>query len=122
MVGDLALLHDLNSLALLKDTPYPVVVVAINNHGGGIFSFLPIARHSDVFEPYFGTPHQLSFSHSATMFGIEYSHAAGTSDLEQLYQKALQSPRSGLIEITTDREENVRLHRGIEEAAAKALA
>src|SRR5690606_32470191 len=43
VAGDLALLHDLNALALLRDLP--VVVVAINNHGGGIFSFLPIARH-----------------------------------------------------------------------------
>ena len=45
LIGDLALLHDLNSLAMLRDVP--VVVVVLNNDGGGIFSFLPVARHKD---------------------------------------------------------------------------
>ena len=42
LVGDLALLHDLTSLALLRDGP-PVTVVVVNNDGGGIFHRLPIA-------------------------------------------------------------------------------
>ncbi len=47
VLGDLSLLHDLNSLAMLRDLS--VTVVVINNDGGGIFSFLPVAGHQEFF-------------------------------------------------------------------------
>src|SRR5690606_36179020 len=73
LVGDLALLHDLRGLALLRKGP-PVVVVAVNNDGGGIFSFLPVAEAEGVpFEAVFGTPHGLGFEHAARMFGLPYA-------------------------------------------------
>ena len=70
LIGDLALLHDLNSLAMLRDVP--VVVVVLNNDGGGIFSFLPVAEHKEFFEPYFGTPQGVGFGPAAEMFGLDY--------------------------------------------------
>lgn len=42
LVGDTSLLYDLNSLALLKQVTQPVVIVVINNDGGGIFDLLPV--------------------------------------------------------------------------------
>lgn len=56
LLGDLALLHDLNSLVLAHNSSAPLVIVVLNNNGGGIFSFLPIARFTDVFESYFAAP------------------------------------------------------------------
>ena len=44
LIGDLALLHDLNSLALTTVWEKPFVSIVINNNGGGIFSFLPVAQ------------------------------------------------------------------------------
>ncbi len=41
VLGDLATLHDLNSLALVEKSTFPIFFIVINNHGGGIFSFLP---------------------------------------------------------------------------------
>ena len=70
LCGDLALLHDLNSLALLGSRSD--IVVVVNNDGGGIFSFLPIAEHTELFEPWFGTPHGYSFEAAAGMFGLRY--------------------------------------------------
>ena len=60
LIGDLALLHDLNSLALVASAPQPLILVVINNDGGGIFHFLPIAEKTDLFEPAFGTPHVIA--------------------------------------------------------------
>ncbi|MEA1981772.1 MAG: 2-succinyl-5-enolpyruvyl-6-hydroxy-3-cyclohexene-1-carboxylic-acid synthase, partial [candidate division Zixibacteria bacterium] len=38
LIGDLAFLHDMNSLPLLKQLFHPATVVIVNNNGGGIFS------------------------------------------------------------------------------------
>lgn len=110
--GDLAFLHDLNSLALIAR--HPVRVVAINNDGGAIFSFLPISAHKELFEPYFATPHGLSFEHAAAMFGIPYVRARRLEDLE------VQGP--AIVEVNTKRAENTIEHQRLRQAAADLLA
>ena len=109
VIGDLALLHDLNSLAMLKGLP--VVVVAINNDGGGIFSFLPVARQEKIFEPYFGTPHGLNFEAAAGIFGLEYGQPGSIVEFVEAYQSACARQAPTLIEVKTNREENIALHR-----------
>lgn len=118
LIGDLALLHDLNSLALLHGRP--VVVVAVNNGGGGIFHFLPIAAHANVFEPSFTSPHAWSFGHAAAMFGIAYEHASDSASFDLLYQEATGKVGPTLIEVTTERESNRDLHREMREGAVAA--
>ena len=109
LIGDLALLHDLNSLSMLRDLP--VVVVALNNDGGGIFSFLPVAQHGKFFEPYFGTPHGLDFGEAAAMFGLDYERPESVADFKKAYEVACSRSTPVLIEVRTDRGENVALHR-----------
>jgi 2-succinyl-5-enolpyruvyl-6-hydroxy-3-cyclohexene-1-carboxylate synthase len=109
LIGDLALLHDLNSLAVLRDLP--AVVVVLNNDGGAIFSFLPIARHKTFFEPYFGTPHGVSFEHAAAMFDFDYQRPRSATEFVETYRAACARNAPTLIEVRTDREENVTLHR-----------
>ena len=72
LIGDLALLHDLNSLAFIKNYPEQVIIVVINNDGGGIFSFLPVPKHTEHFETCFGTPHGFNFEGAASQFGLNY--------------------------------------------------
>jgi 2-succinyl-5-enolpyruvyl-6-hydroxy-3-cyclohexene-1-carboxylate synthase len=109
LVGDLALLHDLNSLAMIRDLP--VVVVVLNNDGGAIFSFLPVARQKAFFETYFGTPQGLRFEHAAAMFGLGYEHPSSAAEFIQAYRAACARNTPTLVEIRIDREENVVLHR-----------
>ena len=87
VLGDLALVHDLNSLALLTSSAFPVTVIVINNQGGGIFSFLPVSKYPHVFEPYFGTPHQFTFKQAAAMFGLRYSQPQTVKDFVHQYKK-----------------------------------
>jgi 2-succinyl-5-enolpyruvyl-6-hydroxy-3-cyclohexene-1-carboxylate synthase len=115
IVGDLSTLYDLNSLALLRQNPDPVIMVIINNDGGGIFSFLPIAKSTDLFDPYFGTPHGLDFAHAAAMFGLDYYHPQHSDELIQNYTQALADGRSAIIEVTTDRAENWQLHQDLQQ-------
>jgi 2-succinyl-5-enolpyruvyl-6-hydroxy-3-cyclohexene-1-carboxylate synthase len=65
LVGDLSLLHDLGGLANVRSTGADLNIVVVNNDGGGIFHFLPVAEAPgarDGFERFFGTPHGLSRS------------------------------------------------------------
>ncbi|MEM1093392.1 MAG: 2-succinyl-5-enolpyruvyl-6-hydroxy-3-cyclohexene-1-carboxylic-acid synthase [Bacteroidota bacterium] len=112
LMGDLALLHDLNALALVRSSPQPITIVVINNDGGGIFSFLPIAQHEDVFEPYFGTPHGLDFAHAAAQFGLRYHRPTTTEAFTAAYCESLATG-SAVIEVQTDRLENHALHQAL---------
>ncbi|MGB3632723.1 MAG: 2-succinyl-5-enolpyruvyl-6-hydroxy-3-cyclohexene-1-carboxylic-acid synthase [Rubrobacteraceae bacterium] len=118
LIGDLALLHDLNSLSMLRDLP--VVIVALNNDGGGIFSFLPVAQQEKFFEPYFGTPHGLDFEQAAAMFGLEYERPDSVTGFTTAYKTACSRDTPSLIEVRTNREENVSLHRKLLREASDA--
>lgn len=120
LIGDLALWHDLNGLALLQDRP--VVVVVVNNDGGGIFHLLPIREHEEVFNPYFTTPHGRSFEEAAATFELSYARAASLVEFRDAYQEACQSGRSAIIEVQTEREDNRRVHEELEEQIADAVA
>ena len=119
VIGDLALLHDLNSLALLRGLP--VTVIAVNNDGGGIFSFLPVSGHREFFEPFFGTPQGVTFEPAATMFGLAYENPRTATELVEAYRTAHARDGSTLIEVKTDREENLSLHRKLLTEAGRNL-
>lgn len=114
IIGDIALLHDLNSLAMISKLSQPLIIVAINNNGGGIFSFLPIASFPETFETYFGTPHNLSFKEASDMFGLSYHCPNSLKEFSQIYKEMLRKKASGLIEIRTNRQENVKFHHGLQ--------
>lgn len=118
MIGDLSALHDLNSLALPKKINQPLIIVVINNDGGGIFSFLPIAKNpnaDDVFDECFGTPHGLEFSKAAQMFGIQYHAPQTMKDFNNTYNTAKSTNTSTIIEIKTNRKENYTQHEKLQE-------
>lgn len=119
MVGDLATLHDLNSLAMLKDVKYPVAVVVLNNGGGGIFSFLPIYKEQDVFEKLYGTPHPFTFANAAAMFELNYAQPQSVKEFAKAYQAAIKSSTSSIIEVMTSREENLKVHQMLQSAFRK---
>ncbi|MGK7889074.1 MAG: 2-succinyl-5-enolpyruvyl-6-hydroxy-3-cyclohexene-1-carboxylic-acid synthase, partial [Leptolyngbyaceae cyanobacterium] len=121
LVGDLSLLHDLNSLALLKTLDYPVTVVVLNNGGGGIFSFLPIAQFEDVFDPFFGTPHCWTFGDAARMFGLTYYQPRTVAEFEQIYRSVLRQGQATVIEVVSDRAENLTLHQTLQREMIAAL-
>ncbi|HEV2094835.1 MAG TPA: 2-succinyl-5-enolpyruvyl-6-hydroxy-3-cyclohexene-1-carboxylic-acid synthase [Rubrobacter sp.] len=120
LIGDLALLHDLNSLAMLRGLP--VTVVVLNNDGGGIFSFLPVSGHDSFFEPFFGTPQGVGFGPAAAMFGLRYTRPETPEELLSAYRRARSGDGPSLIEVKTDRGENVAVHRRLLEQVAAGTA
>jgi len=102
ILGDTTALHDLNSLAQLQSSKYPVILLIINNSGGGIFSFLPVAEKKEFVEEYIAAAHPWQFEHAASMFHLPY-----TNDLHT----ALRHEKSCIVELKTSRAENVRHHQ-----------
>lgn len=120
LIGDLAFLHDLNSLALLQKNSQPLVIVLINNRGGGIFSFLPIAEFKDVFD-YFETPHDLNFKNAADLFKIPCFAPENTDDFTHVYRQAVENERTTLIEVRTHKDENIDFHKRLQRQIRTAL-
>jgi len=106
LLGDLTVLHDLNSLALLRGES--VTLVVVNNDGGGIFRFLPLGIRPAERERFWEAPHGMDFAHAAAQFGIEYHRPADIPALAKLLSET--PPRPRLIECRTDRAANHALH------------
>ncbi|HET9251121.1 MAG TPA: 2-succinyl-5-enolpyruvyl-6-hydroxy-3-cyclohexene-1-carboxylic-acid synthase [Candidatus Eisenbacteria bacterium] len=111
VTGDLSLHHDLNGLVALRDGGCRATIVVVNNDGGGIFSFLPVAKHDEPFERYFGTPHGLDFRHAADLYGVPFVRPGSLPELREEAARSLNLRESVLIEVRTGRAENVADHR-----------
>ena len=120
LIGDQALLHDLSSLPVLRE--HPVTVVVVNNGGGAIFSFLPIAAADDVFEKAFAGPPSNQLAAVARALGIEAPPAVSVEEFADAYRRAQQSGASCLIEVVTDRNTVVAEHEAMIAPALAAAA
>ena len=115
MIGDIAFLHDLNALSLLGTLPLPMQIIVLNNNGGAIFSFLPVSECSDVFETHFATPQNYSIRSAAETFGLDYAAPQTNREFSEVYRAACSSNRSIIIEVYSNRAENVLQHRVLRE-------
>jgi 2-succinyl-5-enolpyruvyl-6-hydroxy-3-cyclohexene-1-carboxylate synthase len=96
LIGELALQHDAGGLLAARRSGVDLTIVCLNNGGGGIFDFLPVADHADpvAYESHIATP-------------------SAEVDLTALWP--------GLREYRTDRRRNVPLHRELVERVAESL-
>ncbi len=120
--GDLAFIHDLNSLLLLRKTKIPLTIVIPNNDGGGVFNFLPSITQLSCFEELFIAPHGLSFASAAKLFNLPYFRVERSSDFTPAYREALSLQKSSLVEVRIDRQQNVDEHKAIRELIRTEIA
>jgi 2-succinyl-5-enolpyruvyl-6-hydroxy-3-cyclohexene-1-carboxylate synthase len=110
VTGDLAFLHDSNGLMGLDPSTHGLFVVLLNNEGGGIFEFLPVAGESDAFERLFATPVATRFQPLVEAHGGRYSHCDSLEALEAALNdwdgRGLQ-----VAEVPVDRKASHRLHQ-----------
>jgi 2-succinyl-5-enolpyruvyl-6-hydroxy-3-cyclohexene-1-carboxylate synthase len=123
LVGDVALAHDIGGLLAGRRLDLHLTILLLNNDGGGIFHFLPIADAVDAFEEHVATPHGLDFARAAALYGCEYARPAGADELRVALERSLRQ-RAGttIIEIPTNREQNLALHRRIAAAVSRPAA
>jgi 2-succinyl-5-enolpyruvyl-6-hydroxy-3-cyclohexene-1-carboxylate synthase len=121
LIGDVAFLHDTNGLLGAARRGVHLVVVVVDNDGGGIFSFLPQAGSvaAERFEALYGTPHGVD------LVGLSAAHgarAAVVDDLDSALAGALAAPGLHVLVVRTDRTENVAVHHRLNAAVSAALA
>lgn len=121
VIGDLAFYHDMNGLLAAMQHHLDVTIVVVNNDGGGIFSFLPQADYPQHFEKLFGTPLGLRFALAAEMYGAKYTLANDVAELRSGLQNGLESGGLHIVEVQTERNRNVQLHRDAYAAVFAAL-
>jgi 2-succinyl-5-enolpyruvyl-6-hydroxy-3-cyclohexene-1-carboxylate synthase len=121
VIGDLAFYHDMNGLLAARLHALDATIVVINNDGGGIFSFLPQAAHPAHFEQLFGTPHGMEFAPVAELYGARYCRADSWEALRSAVGSGVSGRGLHIVELRTDRERNVVLHRDAWTAVAATL-
>jgi 2-succinyl-5-enolpyruvyl-6-hydroxy-3-cyclohexene-1-carboxylate synthase len=113
-LGDVALAHDLGALLSARRLGLALTVVLVDNGGGGIFDFLPVATQTDAYEEHVATPTGLDAQRVAGLFGLAYEPVADLA--------AIREAPGTLLHVRTDRAENVALHRRVWDAVSARLA
>lgn len=124
LIGDIAFLHDSNGLLGAADRDLRLVVVVVDNDGGGIFSFLPQADAVDPsrFEQLYGTPHGLDLVALAAAYGAAARRVDDEAELQPALEAAWHQGGVHVLVARTDRAANLDLHRRLNAAVAAALA
>jgi 2-succinyl-5-enolpyruvyl-6-hydroxy-3-cyclohexene-1-carboxylate synthase len=122
LIGDVAFAYDATALISARRLEVPLTVVLVDNDGGGIFHFLPIAGEADVFESQIATPHGLDFAALATGLGATHEAVGDPPALRSAVAASLVTPGVQVIEVRTDRRHNVAVHRAAWDAVSAALA
>lgn len=120
LIGDLALLHDSNGFIATRYQSCDLTIIVMNNDGGGIFSYLPQANVEAHYEDLFGTPTHLSFKELAKMYDLQYANITSLEAFKQEMEKPKEKAVR-LVEVMTNREENVQAHRLLWQSISKRL-
>jgi 2-succinyl-5-enolpyruvyl-6-hydroxy-3-cyclohexene-1-carboxylate synthase len=139
LIGDVALAHDIGGLLAATRLGSKLTIVLVNNEGGGIFDFLPVAQapaarapipetdtartgEHDLYTRHIATPTGLDFAKAAELYELGHEPVSDLAGFRAALERALTSPRSILIEVRSEREANVALHRRVWDAVSESLA
>lgn len=117
VIGDLGFLHDLGGLVLAARHRLSLLVVLIENDGGGIFSFLPQAALGETFERYFATPHGIDVRGAVEMAGGTFVRVGSWEEFAAACQSGLGSGGLAVVAVPSDRRRNAARHRELVAAA-----
>ena len=121
ILGDIAFIHDMSSLAQVSGCRFPLIIIVINNRGGGIFRYLPVSQEKDVFDAFFVTPHSFSLAGAGEPFQLDTYRVGTKAQFDQAYGAALQAACSALIEVSVDGQKSFQFRKGLKAAILEVL-
>ena len=137
LIGDVALAHDVGGLLAASRLGLALTIVVLENGGGGIFDFLPVARATiarepqaavgleqehDLYERHIATPTGLDLGRVAAAYAIAHERVGDVRGFRAALERALASGETRVIEVPGDRAANVELHRRVAAAAAAVVS
>jgi 2-succinyl-5-enolpyruvyl-6-hydroxy-3-cyclohexene-1-carboxylate synthase len=103
ITGDLAMLHDTNGWLCASPKQPPLVVLLIDNGGGGIFTQLDLETESNkTFEKLFSMPQSIDFLALAQTYGIAYRQVSCLEDLQASLDWSFSKPCPTLLRFCTN--------------------
>ncbi len=122
LLGDVTLAHDIGGLLAASRLGLKLTIVVLNNDGGGIFHFLPVASEGEAFERHIATPTGLAIERVAALYGCGHVRADTVDRFAEALMGSLGGDGTTLIEVRTERAANRRLHAEVDAAARAALS
>jgi len=125
LIGAVALAYDIGGLLAAKRLDSKLTIVLLDNGGGGIFDFLPIAREAmadqdDIYTHHIATPTNLDFAQAAALYGLAHERVESIPAFRAALERAFASQAgSTIVQIQTDRTSNVELHARVWSAVSK---
>ncbi|GMH01833.1 hypothetical protein Nepgr_003672 [Nepenthes gracilis] len=126
VIGDVSFLHDTNGLSILSSRMWrkPMTILVINNHGGAIFSFLPIAETTEprILNEYFYCTHTISINKLCTAHGVKHILAKTKAELRQALMTSRQADSDCVIEVESFIDCNATFHSILKNCASQAAS
>ena len=119
LTGDLSLMHDSNGF--LCDVTDDLVIVVVDNNGGGLFDALPQASHVADFERLFVTPQNRDLADLARFHNLEFTEVNNVSDLSEIVRDQLDTPATTLVRVAVDRSHDLDVRRRLDTVARSLL-
>ncbi|MCU7494697.1 MAG: 2-succinyl-5-enolpyruvyl-6-hydroxy-3-cyclohexene-1-carboxylic-acid synthase [Ignavibacteria bacterium] len=120
--GDLAFYYDMNGLLASKKYSIPLVVVLINNDGGGIFQMLPVSECDEkLFKNCFQTPQELDYSHFVKGYGGDFRDVKSWQDFKSSFTRALKNEGLSVLQLKTDPKKSTSLRRHFWKEVSKSI-
>ena len=120
LAGDLSFLHDGNGF--LVDRLPDVVLVVVDNNGGGLFDMLPQAAHAPGFDRLFVTPHGRNLRDLAAMHGLQAANVVSTGELVAEVGQRLGAGGGHAIVIPVDREADLKRRHALDDVARSVVS
>ena len=130
LIGDVALAHDIGGLLAARRLKLKLTIVLLDNGGGGIFDFLPIAEtemarevqgDADLYTRHIATPTGLSFEDAASLYALEHQRVEDVASFRRALERAIAHERSSIVEVRGEREINAKLHRHVWDVVSDAV-
>jgi 2-succinyl-5-enolpyruvyl-6-hydroxy-3-cyclohexene-1-carboxylate synthase len=115
IIGELALVHDIGGLIAARRAGAQLAILCVNNGGGGIFDFLPVAEQADPaqYEEHIATPIDIDLATVAALGGLDHHVVTSAAEVRERLRPGT------LVELRVDRSDSLRRHR---ELAARVTA
>jgi 2-succinyl-5-enolpyruvyl-6-hydroxy-3-cyclohexene-1-carboxylate synthase len=130
VTGDVALRHDIGGLSLAAELEADATIIVVDNDGGAIFEYLPIAQFESVHRRHFTTPPARSMGQSTLgqdQFGqdqlgyIEVSEPDSWKAFRADVGRSLEASGTQLIRVRTDGKADKELRESVRRDVAARI-